>query len=129
MSRYRGSTFAVGPIRDLQAVYSRVIENRQHFTEVRLEGGCIYAEWATDDLPGITSLPAIARVFPRVRFGTVWGCCGLFIAYGIYAAGVEELSSQKRFASPDEAVRLLERGYAVVEGHLNHGQFRIRMVS
>ena len=82
-------------------------------------------EWDSDTVPAITSIPAISSLYPRVRFGTVWGCVGMFIAYGVYAAGIEELSSQEFFDTPDKVSRLLEHAYAVVDGHLNHAVSRI----
>ncbi len=125
----RGSMFAVGSAPDLQAVYSQVIENRNRFTEVRLERGCVYAEWE-DEYPAVKDIPSkdiplVSGLFPHVRFGTVWGCVGCFIAYGVYAAGAEEVTRGERIDTPDQVDNFLERAYAVVEGHLNHAVSRI----
>ena len=124
MTYFKGETFAVGPARDLHSVYSRFIENKRLYTEVATDGRLVCAAWAGDTLPNQDIL-AISQLFPRVGFGTIWGFPGLFIAYGIYAAGIEEVSSKKRFFTPDEAGRLLEQAHAVVEGHLNLSRFQI----
>lgn len=121
---HRGNIFAVGSALNLQAVYSQLIENRHLFTEVRLEGGCVYAEWDGEDsamceIP-TKHIPSVSRLFPRVRFGTVWGCPSLFIRYGVYAAGIEEVGWGERIDTPDQVDRFLQRAYAIVEGHLNH---------
>ena len=119
---YRGHTYAVGHIRDLCSVYSYLIENKQYFTGssyevITLERQYVRASWG-GEYPADIKAPLVSRLFPRVGFGTVWGCPRYFVSYGLYAAGVEELQSLSMFETQEEGEHHLERACAIVEAHL-----------